>query len=39
MPEAGWNEATRWLTVIRVHPESYGRDREELRLALEAENI
>lgn len=39
MPEAGWNEATRWLTVIRVHAERYGRNREELRQALEAENI
>ncbi len=39
MPEAGWNEATRWLSVIRIHSQTYGRDREQVRLALEAENI
>jgi len=39
MPEANWNQCTRWLTVVRVNPERFGRDREEIRLALEEENI
>ncbi|MEX2381106.1 MAG: DegT/DnrJ/EryC1/StrS family aminotransferase [Opitutales bacterium] len=39
MPEANWNQSTRWLSVIRIHPETFGRDREQVRLALEAENI
>ncbi len=39
MPEAGWGRHTRWLTCITVNPHEFGATREDLRLALEAENI
>jgi dTDP-4-amino-4,6-dideoxygalactose transaminase len=39
MPEAGYNRANRWLTVILVDPSKFGATPEALRLALEAENI
>ena len=39
MPEAVYGEANRWLTVILVDPEKFGSDREQVRLALEEENI
>ena len=39
MPEAPWGRHTRWLTCITVDPEEFGATREDLRLALEAENI
>jgi len=39
MPEAPWARSTRWLTVITVDPDTFGANREEIRLALEAENI
>ena len=39
MPEAEWSWSNRWLTVILITPEEFGADREEVRLALEAENI
>lgn len=39
MPEALWGQATRWLTVITVDPAEFGATREDIRLALEAENI
>jgi pyridoxal phosphate-dependent aminotransferase EpsN len=39
MPEAPWGRHTRWLTCITVDPEQFGATREEIRLALEAENI
>lgn len=39
MPEAPWNRCTRWLTCILVDPQACGTDREDIRLALEAENI
>ncbi len=39
MPEAPWGIATRWLTVLTVDPAQFGATREEIRLALEAENI
>jgi pyridoxal phosphate-dependent aminotransferase EpsN len=38
-PEAPWGRPTRWLTTLTVDPVRFGADREELRLALEAENI
>ena len=35
-----WRErANRWLTVIQIEPAIFGTDREQVRLALEAENI
>ncbi len=39
MPEAPWGRSTRWLTVITVDPARFGATREDVRLALEAENI
>src|SRR5690606_9848202 len=39
MPEAPWGRHTRWLTCLLVDPERFGSDREEIRLALEEENI
>lgn len=39
MPEAPWGRCNRWLTVITVDPHLFGATREDIRLALEAENI
>jgi pyridoxal phosphate-dependent aminotransferase EpsN len=39
MPEAPWGRATHWLTCITVDPEQFGATREDIRLALEDENI
>ena len=39
MPEAPYGRSNRWLTVILITPETFGVDRETLRLALENENI
>jgi dTDP-4-amino-4,6-dideoxygalactose transaminase len=39
MPDAGWGRHTRWLTCLTINPDAFGADREEVRLALEAENI
>ena len=39
MPEAPWGRCTRWLTVITVDPAQSGATREDIRLALEVENI
>jgi pyridoxal phosphate-dependent aminotransferase EpsN len=39
MPEASYGTATRWLSVAQIRPAELGADREQLRLALEAENI
>ena len=39
MPEAPYNRSNRWLAVILITQDEFGADREEVRLALEAENI
>ncbi len=39
MPEAPWGLHTRWLTVITIDPDRFGATREDVRLALEKENI
>lgn len=39
MPEAPYGSCNRWLSVILITPEAFGADREEVRLALEEENI
>jgi len=39
MPEAPWGRANRWLTVITIALEQFGATREDVRRALEAENI
>jgi pyridoxal phosphate-dependent aminotransferase EpsN len=38
-PEAPWGRHTRWLTCVLVEPDSFGADREGVRLALEMENV
>jgi dTDP-4-amino-4,6-dideoxygalactose transaminase len=38
-PDAGWGRHTRWLTTVQVDPAVFGVDREQLRLALEKQNI
>jgi dTDP-4-amino-4,6-dideoxygalactose transaminase len=39
MPEAPYGRSNCWLMVILITPEEFGPDREEVRLALETENI
>ena len=39
MPEPAVNRSNRWLTVILVDPAKFGADKEEIRIALENENI
>ncbi|HEX8431015.1 MAG TPA: aminotransferase class I/II-fold pyridoxal phosphate-dependent enzyme [Longimicrobium sp.] len=39
MPEAEWGTHSRWLTCLTIDPAEFGADREEVRVALEAENI
>jgi pyridoxal phosphate-dependent aminotransferase EpsN len=39
MPEAPWGRANRWLTVVQIDPFEFGASVEDIRLALEAENI
>jgi len=39
MPVAPYGEPNYWLTCILIDPQTFGADREDLRLALEAEDI
>ena len=39
MPEAPYGKSNCWLTVILISPKEFGADPEQVRLALEAENI
>lgn len=39
MPEISGGRSTRWLTCITIAAEQFGADREQVRLALETENI
>ena len=39
MPEADYGRATCWLTCITVDPDRFGATREDIRLALEKEDI
>jgi dTDP-4-amino-4,6-dideoxygalactose transaminase len=39
IPEPEWSRSNRWLTVILISPDVFGADREQVRLALEDENI
>ena len=39
MPEADYGVANRWLSVILITPSLFGADREDVRLALKAEDI
>lgn len=39
MPEAPYGTTNRWLTCLLINAESFGATREDVRLALERENI
>jgi dTDP-4-amino-4,6-dideoxygalactose transaminase len=39
MPEAPYGRSNRWLTCMLVDPREFGASREDIRLALEQENI
>ncbi len=39
MPEASYGRCTRWLTCLTIDPAAFGASREDVRLALEADNI
>jgi len=39
MPEARYGRSTRWLTCLTIDPEFFGASSEDVRLALEAEDI
>ena len=39
MPAAGYGEPTWWLTCVTIDPAAFGATREDVRLALEAEDI
>ena len=39
MPEADFGRSNRWLTCITVEPEEFGATQEDIRTALDAENI
>ena len=39
IPETPWGRSNRWLTCIVVDPDEFGATREDIRLALAAENI
>jgi len=39
MPEAGYGCSNRWLTCMLIDPPRFGATREDIRLALERENI
>ena len=39
MPEAFYGRSNRWLTVVLITPDAFGADPEQVRLALEDENI
>ena len=39
MPEADFGRCTRWLTCITIDPKLAGTDREQVRIAMERENI
>lgn len=39
MPESPTGRSNRWLTVILIDPADFGANRDDVRLALEAENI
>jgi dTDP-4-amino-4,6-dideoxygalactose transaminase len=39
MPDAGWGRHTRWLTTLTIDPAEFGATPEEIRVALERENI
>jgi dTDP-4-amino-4,6-dideoxygalactose transaminase len=39
LPEAAWGKSNCWLTVVTVDPARFGASREDVRVALEKENV
>lgn len=39
MPEAPYGRCTRWLTCLTISPKEFGATREDVRMALETDNI
>lgn len=39
MPQPPWSRSNRWLTCVVLDPDAFGADREQVRTALEAENL
>jgi len=39
MPEARYGVSNRWLTTLTIDPDAFGANREDVRLALEADDI
>ena len=39
IPESPWGRSNRWLTCIQVDPDEFGCSCDDVRIALEAENI
>lgn len=39
MPEAAFGRSTRWLTCLTIEPTAFGADREQVRVALAAQQI
>ena len=39
MPEASYGRCSRWLTCLTIDPAAFGAGREDVRVALESENI
>ena len=39
MPEASYGRSTRWLTVVFIDKDAFGASPEDIRLALESQNI
>ncbi len=39
MPEAEFGRSNRWLTYLTIDSQKFGATREDVRLALESENI
>lgn len=39
MPEAEYGVSNRWLTTITIDPDEFGASRDDVRIALEAQNI
>lgn len=39
MPLADWGTPNYWLTCVTIDPQAFGATREDVRLALEADNI
>jgi dTDP-4-amino-4,6-dideoxygalactose transaminase len=39
MPDASWGRHTRWLTCLTIDPDAFGATREDVRMALESDDV